>query len=188
MNRDGIKIMFVAIILACAVSSARAETVTLDAKAVYCELMESSPGRIKNAQLYACCGNPEDISKNLSGSIVRGEKRPPAIFSENDAVTLVVFRGLFWNGGRSVRVEKLERAGNTFYVHASYIDAARGLFVIQVRTYPTALVGVGTLPKGKYEAKLMVTRVTRDWKGGYVDIVQEKERDKERASIAFEVK
>ena len=183
-----VKIMFAAIILMCAISSARAETVALDAKAVYCNLMESSPGRIKNAQLYACCGSPEDIRKDLSGSIVRGEKRPPAIFSENDAVTLVVFRGLFWNGGRSVRIEKVERAGNTFYVHAAYINTARGLFVIQARTYPAALVDIGRLLKGKYEAKLMVTRVTRDWKGGYVDIVQEKEKDKERASISFEIK
>ena len=165
-----------------------AETKTVDVTTVYCDLMESGPRRIKNAELYVRSGSANEIKRTLSESIIRKTDLPPSAFSENDTVTFVVFRGFFWNSGHTLKIDRIERAGNSFYVYAAYYDSARGLFTASMQTYPAAFISIGNLPKGKYEARLRVTRIVRDWKGGYIDTVQEKERGKERASIAFEVK
>lgn len=132
--------------------------------------------------LYVIAGDASGVKKSLNEIVVR--KMPAKTsFAESDNLNLVVFRGVFSTGGYDIKIDKVERAGNTFTINAIYTDPGKGMIVTQAFTQPTAIIQIGNLPKGNYEAKLKVTKVLEAEEGKKV-----LEEGREHASIAFAVK
>ncbi len=102
-------------------------------------------------------GTLDEVREELR-RIASGEQKPRSRFSTEERLNFVVFRGVFPTGGYGVRVDSVQRAGNTFTVRVTYTDPPPGATVTQAFTQPTAVIPIGTLPPGKYRAKLHVTR------------------------------
>ncbi|MFQ6136937.1 MAG: protease complex subunit PrcB family protein [Candidatus Hydrothermarchaeales archaeon] len=132
--------------------------------------------------LYILSGDASTIKKSLE-ALVTGKAPPTTIFREDEILNLVVFRGVFSTGGHGIEIGKVEKAGNTFVVYATYTDPGKGMMVTQAFTQPTAIILIGELPKGNYEAKLKVTSIVKEEGGDKI-----LEENKEHASVAFAVK
>ncbi len=131
---------------------------------------------------YILSGDTPAVKKSLEALVI-DRVSPSVVFTEDEILNLVVFRGVFSTGGHGIEINKVEKAGNTFIVYAIYTDSGRGMMVTQAFTQPTAIIPLGKLSVGDYEAKLMVTSIVKE-EGGNKII----EENKEHASIAFEVK
>jgi hypothetical protein len=131
--------------------------------------------------LYILSGDAGTIKKGLE-ALVTGKASPATVFTEDEILNLVVFRGVFSTGGHGIEIGKVEKAGNTFVVYATYTDPGKGMMVTQAFTQPTAIIPIGKLPKGNYEAKLKVTSIVKEEGGDRII-----EENKEHASIAFAV-
>lgn len=131
---------------------------------------------------FAASGGVEEVKEKLNEIIVGGGAADTE-FTKDDALNLVVFRGVFSTGGHGIAIDKVERVGNTFLVYATYSDPGHGMIVSQAFTQPVAIIPIGSLEKGSYEAKLLVTKISKDEGGD--SIIGE---DIEHASIPFVVK
>jgi|GEM_PF-6013615 len=123
-------------------------------------------------------GSIPEVRGSLRG-IINKEASQQSIFSANDDLNLVVFRGVFPRAEASITIDKVEKQGNVFTVYATYIDW-RG--EAQVETLPTEIIPIGKLAAGNYEARLRVTKVWDEYieKGKVIEIerkVVESERE-----------
>ena len=100
-------------------------------------------------------GTLDEVREELR-RIASGEQKPRSRFSTEEQLNFVVFRGVFPTGGYGVRVDSVQRAGNTFTVRVTYTAPQPGAAVTQAFTQPTVVIPIGTLPPGKYRAKLHV--------------------------------
>ncbi len=131
---------------------------------------------------YILSGDTAAVKKGLEALVI-DRVSPSAVFTEEEILNLVVFRGVFSTGGYGIGIDKVEKTGNIFIVYATYTDPGSGMMVTQAFTQPIAIIPLGKLSVGDYEAKLMVTSIVKE-EGGDKII----EENKEHASIAFEVK
>lgn len=131
---------------------------------------------------YVIAGDAGEVTETLNDIVVQ-QTPVKTTFASGDDLNLVIFRGVFSTGGHGIAIDRVERAGSTFIVYASYTDPGRGMMVTQAFTQPTAIIPIGELLEGSYEAKLKVTRVVKGEKGD--EIIEE---SKEHAGIAFVVK
>ncbi len=130
---------------------------------------------------YILSGDTSAVKKSLEALVI-DRVSPSAVFTEDEILNLVVFRGVFSTGGYGIGVDKVEKAGNTFIVYAIYTDPGSGMMVTQAFTQPTAIIPLGKLSVGDYEAKLMVISIVKE-EGGDKII----EENKKHASITFVV-
>ncbi len=127
-------------------------------------------------------GSISEVKERLNDIVVR-KAEVQSVFSSPDDLNFVVFRGVFPSGGYSIDIENVERQGDVFTVHATYTDPGKGIFVAGVITHPTAIIPIGKLPEGRYEARLNVTSRLVEGKGE-----RSLEEDKEFARFAFSVR
>jgi hypothetical protein len=109
-------------------------------------------------------GGISDVKESLN-DVVAKKMAPPSTFSVSDNLNLVVFRGVFSTGGYGIKIERVEKQGNEFTVFANYTDPGKGMMVTQAFTQPTAIIPIGKLGKGNYNASLKVTREVEDNEG-----------------------
>ncbi len=129
---------------------------------------------------YAIAGDLGAVKDSLKKILSVGPAR--TTFSRDESINLVVFRGVFNTGGHGIEIDRVEKAGSTFVVHATYTDPRRGMMATQAFTQPTAIIPIGKLSKGSYEARLKVTKIVKSEKEDR--IIQE---DEEHASTGFVV-
>lgn len=126
-------------------------------------------------------GSIPEVKERLNGIVIK--KAPqPSIFSVDDALNFVVFRGVFSTGGYGIKINKVVKQGNAFTVFANYTDPGKGMVVTEAFTQPTAIIPIGKLEKGNYSASLKVTREVEDKEGTKVI-----ETEKELKRIEFSV-
>lgn len=130
---------------------------------------------------FAASGDVEEVKKRLN-EIVVGGGVAETTFSEDDALNFVVFRGTFSTGGHGIAIDKVEKAGSTFIVHATYSTPGKGMMVAQAFTQPSAIIPVSKLEEGRYTAVLKVTTKIID-----EDAERIIEEDVEHASVSFVV-
>lgn len=89
-------------------------------------------------------------------------REPPqqSTFSVNDSLNIIVFRGVFSKAGYGINIDRVERQGNAFTVYATYVDWEAD---IQVETHPTAIIPIGKLGAGDYQARLKMTKVLDEY-------------------------
>ncbi len=102
-------------------------------------------------------GSVQEVREELA-DILAGRREPRKTFRADEELNFVVFRGVFPTGGYGLSVDSVQRRGNTFTVRVTYTDPQPGAVLTQAFTQPTAVIPIGTLPPGKYRAKLHVTR------------------------------
>lgn len=137
----------------------------------------------KTGQMFMVLnGSILEVKERLNDIVVR-KAEVQSVFSRSDDLNFVVFRGVFPSGGYSIDIEKVERQSDVFTVHATYTDPGKGIFVAAVITHPTAIIPIGKLPEGRYEARLNVTSRLFEEKGERTI-----EEDKEFASFTFSVR
>jgi len=137
----------------------------------------------KTGQMFMVLnGSLFEVKDRLNDIVVR-KAEVPSVFSSPDDLNFVVFRGVFSSGGHGILIEKVERQGNIFTIYAIYIDPGIGIGVTQAFTHPTAIIPIGKLPEGRYEARLNVTSRLVEEKGE-----RSIEEDKEFARFAFSVR
>lgn len=127
-------------------------------------------------------GSIPEVKESLKEIII--EKAPQqSTFSIDDELNFVVFRGVFSSGGYGIDIDRVERQGNAFTVYATYIDPGEGMGVTLAFTQPAAIIPIGKLAAGDYEARLKVTRVIVEDIGRKVI-----ETEKELSVFNFKVK
>jgi hypothetical protein len=131
---------------------------------------------------FVASGDAGEVKKILN-EIVVGGGAAETTFTQDDALNFVVFRGVFSTGGYGISIDRVERAGSAFVVHATYTNPGEGMIVSQAFTQPVAIIPIGKLQKGRYQAKLRVTTISKDEDRD--SIIGE---DIEHASISFVVK
>lgn len=124
--------------------------------------------------LFVISGKAQEVKEQLSEIVAEGVP-PQSIFSTQDELNLVVFRGVFNTGGHGLEIQRVEREGNAFYVYSVYSDPGPGMMVTQAFTQPTAIIPIGKLKKGEYRATLLATQILKKKEGDQV-IYEEKER------------
>lgn len=175
---------FIALLIAaagCVSQPPTQEPVVLDVKAVVDYYPLGGYTQEAGEMFYVIPGDIEEVKEGLREIVVE-KAQGRTSFPEGENLNLVVFRGVFNTGGYGVKISRVEKRGNTFHVHAVYTDPGRGMMVTQAFTQPTAIIPLGTLPKGSYEAVLKVTKVLKTEK-------EEKilEEGKEHARFSFRV-
>lgn len=131
---------------------------------------------------FVARGSEGEAENKLNEIVVQG-KDAETVFTQNDALNFVIFRGVFSSGGHGITIDKVERRWSDFGVHATYSDPGKGSIVTQAFTQPAAIIPIGELKKGSYEVKLLVTTIQKD--GGGDSIIGE---DLEHARVSFVVK
>jgi hypothetical protein len=126
---------------------------------------------------FVAKGDKAEVRGKLSG-IVTGEASADVTFSKGDALNFVIFRGVFGTGGYGITIDMVERTGNGFTIHATFSDPGKGMMVTQAFTQPSAIIPVGSLPEGSYEAGLFVTTISKNENG---------DSDLEHARVSFVV-
>ncbi len=124
-----------------------------------------------------------DVAWGKARTIATGEVEQAVEFDAGEPLNFVVLRGIFPTGGYGLEIDRVEKTGNIFAVHAIYTDPGRGMMVTEAFTQPAALIPIGELSKGSYEAKLRVTRILKSAEGDKI-----LEEGNEHANIAFVVK
>lgn len=127
-------------------------------------------------------GSISEVKERLNSIVVR-KAEVPSVFSGSDDLNFVVFRGVFGTGGHGILIEKVERQGNIFTIYAIYTDPGIGIGVTSAFIHPTAIIPIGKLPEGRYEAGFLVTSRLVEGKGE-----RSIEEEKEFARFAFSVK
>ncbi len=100
-------------------------------------------------------GSIPEVKESLK-DIVINKTALQSIFSVDDELNFVVFRGVFSTGGYGINIDRVERLGNVFTIHATYTDPGKGTAVIEAFTQPAAIIPIGKLAAGNYEARLEV--------------------------------
>lgn len=179
--RTAIFLFLVLVVCGCARAPSH-ETVALDVEPVidYYSLGGHAAGT--GEAFFAASGDVGEVRKKLNEIVVSGGTAETA-FTQDDSLNLVVFRGVFSTGGHGIAIDKVERTGGTFVVRATYTDPGKGMIVSQAFTQPVAIIPIGNLEKGAYEAKLLVTTISKD--EGRDSIIGE---DIEHARVSFVVK
>lgn len=77
----------------------------------------------------------------------------------------------------------MERLRNEIIVHATYVDPGKGVGVTGAFTQPMAIIPIGRLDAGDYEARLKVTMAE-----DYVNEIKVTEPEKQLNVFNFEVK
>lgn len=131
-------------------------------------------------------GSIPEVKETLKDIVIK--KAPQTTtFSVDDELNFVVFRGVFSSGGYGINIDKVERQENAFTVYAIYIDPGEGILVTGAVTQPVAIIPIGKLAAGDYEARLKVTRVKADADGTKI-IRKVIEPEKELSVFNFKVK
>ncbi len=156
-----------------------AEPEVLQVESIVLEHFLGSYSNRSEEGFFVIPGTLDEVREELR-RIASGEQKPRSRFSTEEQLNFVVFRGVFRvypTGWYWLRVDSVQRAGNTFTVRVTYIDKPgavvghsykllqsgitanpRAEAVFQKFSQPTAVIPIGTLPPGKYRAKLHVTR------------------------------
>ncbi len=103
-------------------------------------------------------GSIPEVKESLKG-IVNKKSAQQSTFSVDDELNFVVFRGVFSTGGYGINIDRVEKRGNIFTVYATYSHPGNGVGVTEAVTQPVAIIPIGELAEGDYEARLKVTRV-----------------------------
>jgi hypothetical protein len=135
----------------------------------------------RGEELYVISGDIGVVKEELNSLVIEGSAQRTS-FSQGESLNIVVFRGVFRTGGHGIVIDEVQLHDGSYSIHATYTDAAPGMAVIQAFTQPTAIIPLGMLSEGSYEARLFVTMVQESERGR--EILDE---DVERARIAFEV-
>jgi hypothetical protein len=122
-------------------------------------------------------GNIPQVKESYEDIIVN-KTAQQSIFYVDDDLNLVVSRGI--TPGFNINISKVEKQGNIFTVYAIYIDQGTDLGIL---SHPIAIIPIGKLAAGDYEARLSVTRVLNTLEGRKVI-----ELDKELNVFNFKVK
>jgi hypothetical protein len=173
--------LLIFVLCGCAKAPVSDEMVVLDVEPVIDYYSLGGYTASAGEAFFAASGDAEDAKEKLNEIIVWGEAADNN-FKEGDELNLVVFRGVFSTGGYGIAIDGVERAGSTFIIHATYADPGPGMIVAQAFTQPVAIISIGNLDKGSYEAKLVVTTIQKDEGGD--SIIGE---DIEHARVSFVV-
>ncbi|MCZ7381583.1 MAG: S-layer protein domain-containing protein [Candidatus Methanoperedens sp.] len=99
-------------------------------------------------------------------------------FSVDDDLNFVISRGI--TPGFDINISRVEKQGDVYTVYATYIDQGTDLGIL---SHPVAIIPIGKLAAGDYEARLRVTRVLNTLEGRKVI-----ELEKELNVFNFKVK
>lgn len=102
-------------------------------------------------------GSIPEVKESLKDIVIKKAAQTSA-FSVDDELNFVVFRGVFSSGGYGINIDRVERQENAFTVYATYLDPGK-IGVTAAVTQPVAIIPIGKLAAGDYEARLKVTRV-----------------------------
>lgn len=138
--------------------------------------------KMADEAFYILAGN-FTLAKKTLNEIVINHVPAKNTFTKDEKLNLVVFRGTFNTGGHGITIDKVERIGSAFSVHATYTDPGRGMMVTEAFTQPVAIIPIGKLSKGSYMAELKVTSIVKSDNGDKII-----EQDKEHERIEFVVK
>ncbi len=127
-------------------------------------------------------GSIPEVKESLKDIVIK-KAAQTSTFSVDDDLNFVVFRGVFSTGGYGINIDRVEKQGNIFTVYATYRDPGKGIGVTEAFTQPTAIIPIGKLAEGDYEARLRVTRVLDTFEGRRVI-----EPEKELSIFNFKVK
>ncbi len=127
-------------------------------------------------------GSIPEVKESLKDIVIK-KAAQTSTFSVDDELNFVVFRGVFPTGGYGINIDRVEKQGNIFTVYATYSDPGKGVGVYLAVTQPVAIIPVGKLAAGDYEARLKVTQVTVEDVGRKVI-----ETEKELSAFNFKVK
>lgn len=98
--------------------------------------------------------------KEILKDIVINKASQQSTFSADDELNFIVFRGVFSKAGYGINIDRVERQGNALTVYATYVDWEADLPVV---THPTAIIPIGKLGAGDYQARLKVTKVMDEY-------------------------
>ncbi|VVB84632.1 S-layer protein [uncultured archaeon] len=127
-------------------------------------------------------GSIPEVKESLKNIVIK-KVAQTSTFSVDDDLNFVVYRGVFSTGGYGISIDRVEKQGNIFTVYATYRDPGKGIGVTEAFTQPTAIIPIGKLAEGDYEARLRVTWVLDTIEGRNVI-----EPEKELSVYNFEVK
>ncbi len=127
-------------------------------------------------------GSIPEVKESLREIVIKNAAQT-SNFSADDELNFVVFRGVFNTGGYGINIDRVERQGNAFTVYATYSEPGKGVGVTDAVTQPVAIIPIGKLATGDYEARLKVTRVIVEDVGREVI-----ETETELSSFNFKVK
>jgi len=173
--------LLILVLCGCAKAPVSVETVVLDVEPVIDYYSLGGYTGEGGEAFLAVSGDTGYVRKKLN-EVVMGGGTADTLFKENEVLNLVVFRGVFNTGGYGIEIDKVKRGGNSFAVYATYTDPGVGMMVTQAFTQPTAVIPIGSLEKGSYDAELVVTTIQKDESGDNIIGA-----DVEHASISFVV-
>ncbi|MDW7728148.1 MAG: protease complex subunit PrcB family protein [Candidatus Methanoperedens sp.] len=131
-------------------------------------------------------GSIPEVKESLKDIVIK--KAPQqSTYSIDDDLNFVVFRGVFSSGGYGIDIDRVERRGSAFTIYATYIDPGEGIIVGAMVTQPVAIIPIGRLAEGDYEARLRVTKVKADADGTKI-IRKVIKTEKELSVFNFKVK
>jgi hypothetical protein len=174
-------ILLLALLTGCAAETPSPKPVVIDAQ----PYIDHSPlGGFTGSAQEAIYIIPGDTASAIFGlrEIVVYNLSPKTSFSVEDSLNIVIFRGVYNTGGYSIDISKVLLDGNTFRVHAVYVDPGPGLITTQAFTHPTAVIPIGKLTKGSYEVRLLVVQEVITGAGTVI-----RKEEAERGRIAFTV-
>jgi S-layer protein (TIGR01567 family) len=122
-------------------------------------------------------GNIPQVKESYEEIIVN-KMAQQSTFSVDDNMNFVVSRGI--TPGFDINISRVEKQGNVYTVYATYIDQGTDLGILR---HPVAIIPMGQLAAGDYEARLRMTWVSDTIEGRKVI-----EPEKELSVFNFEVK
>lgn len=111
---------------------------------------DTAGGKGKEEAVYLSKGSLQKALATLKDIIIE-KKRPNWIFSKQDSINIIVFRGTLSTQGK-IEITKLISKGNVFEIYAKYIDFSE----LNIPSEPVAIIPLGKLPSGKYTVSLYI--------------------------------
>lgn len=152
------------------------------------EVVKVNPEIYEDQVVYTNLSNAVGIFAVIKGNIpqvketyeeiIVNKTAQQSTFSVDDDMNFVVSRGI--TPGFDININKVEKQGNVYTVYATYIDQGTDLGIL---SHPIAIIPIGKLAAGDYEARLRVTRVLNTLEGRKVI-----ETEKEMSVFNFKIK
>lgn len=152
------------------------------------QILNVNPEIYKGQVVYTNLSNAVGIFAVIKGNIpqvketyeeiIVNKTAQQSTFSVDDDMNFVVSRGI--TPGFDISISKVEKLGNVYTVYATYIDQGTDLGIL---SHPIAIIPIGKLAAGDYEARLRVTRVLNTLEGRKVI-----ETERELSVFNFKIK
>lgn len=99
---------------------------------------------VATTQLSSHDGDTALIVAMTDGARARIAQLVTGASTASDRVLIAVFEGSERTGGYAIRVDRVERDGDTLIVHATFTEPAPGAVVTQVLTSPAQVVSIAS--------------------------------------------